>query len=343
LANNWLLKLKQKPNPIYLCPLNFKQMPASIHTILGANGTIANSLALELTGRRLPVRLVSRNPAPIPGTTTHIADITDPARTLEAIRDSAVVYCCIGLPYNYSIWRQQWPRIIENIIAACQQTRAKLIFFDNVYMYGETSGPMTEETPYNPSSRKGDLRARIATQLMSEVRKGHIIATIARSADFYGPGAVKTSLPSFLVFQRLLKGQQAQWLVNAQVRHSFTYIPDAARALCLLAQDDNSWNQVWHLPTAARPLTGAGFSERAAAELQKASKYTVLSKWMVRLGGIFDRTTAELYEMLYQYESEYIFDSTKFETAYSFQPTPYEHGIRETAEAAAAATAARRN
>jgi nucleoside-diphosphate-sugar epimerase len=312
-------------------------MPASIHTILGANGIIADTLARELIARQLPVRLVSRQPRPIPGTTTFSADISDPAQTLEASRDTAVVYCCIGMAYNYSLWRRQWPRIIDNIIAACHQTRAKLLFFDNVYMYGQTSGPMTEETPYNPTSRKGDLRARIATQLMSEVRKGTITAAIARSADFYGPGADKTSVPNLLVFQRLIKGQRAQWLVNAHARHSLTYVPDAARALALLATDDDAWNQVWHLPTAAHPLTGAEFIEKAAAELHKASHYTVLPKWMIRLGGVFDRTTAELYEMLYQYESEYIFDSTKFETAYSFQPTEYEHGIYATAVAAIAA------
>jgi nucleoside-diphosphate-sugar epimerase len=311
-------------------------MPASVHTILGANGAIANSLTRELIIRGLPVRLVSRHPAPMTGAEARAADISDPAQTLDAVRDSSVVYCCIGLPYNYTIWRQQWPRIIENILAACRQTGAKLIFFDNVYMYGKTVGPMTEETPYNPSSRKGDLRARIATRLMSEVRKGNITATIARSADFYGPGAEKTSMPSFLVFQRLLHGKQAEWLVNAHAAHSFTYVPDAAKALATLAADDNSWNQVWHLPTAAAPPTGAAFIEEAAAELHKAGQYKVLSKWMIRLGGLFDRTTAELYEMLYQYESEYLFDSTKFETAYSFQPTPYEQGIRETVRATAA-------
>ncbi|HET6254816.1 MAG TPA: NAD-dependent epimerase/dehydratase family protein [Puia sp.] len=309
-------------------------MPASFHTILGANGIIADSLARELTG--LPVRLVSRHPKAIAGATIHPADITDPAQTLDAIRDSAVVYCCIGLPYNYSIWRQQWPRIIDNIIAACRQTQAKLLFFDNVYMYGQAPGPMTEETPYNPTSRKGDLRARIATQLMSEVRKGNIIAAIARSADFYGPGAGKTSIPSFLVTQRLIKGQRAQWLVNAHVPHSFTFVPDAVKALRLLALDDNAWNQVWHLPTATNPLTGADFIEKAAAELKKASQYTVLPKWMIRLGGIFDRMTAELYEMLYQYEFDYVFDSTKFETAYSFKPTAYQQGIHEVTLAAAA-------
>ncbi len=333
LANNWLFKIKGKLKPSYLCNFNIQRMPASIHTILGANGAIANALAGELTARQWPVRLVSRHPKAFPGTTVFAADMTDPAQALEAIRGSGIVYCCIGLPYNYTIWRQQWPRIIENIIAACQTTQARLIFFDNVYMYGEVNGPMTEETPYNPSSRKGDLRARIATQIMSEVRKGNITASIARAADFYGPGAETTSVPSFLVFQRFRKGQRAQWLVNAKVRHSFTYVPDAAKALAKMAADENSWNQVWHLPTAAQPPTGEDFIEMAAAACQKPDQYSILGKWMVGLGGLFDRTTRELYEMLYQYESEYLFDSTKFEAAYSFRPTPYDEGIRATAKA----------
>jgi nucleoside-diphosphate-sugar epimerase len=304
----------------------------AIHTILGAGGVIANSLARQLIIHQIPVRLVSRHPSPFPEATTLAADLTDPAQTLEVIRGSAVVYLCIGLPYDYSIWRQQWPRIIDNTIEACKKTQAKLIFFDNVYMYGKTEGPMTEETPYDPSSRKGDLRARIATQLMSEVRKGNIVASIARAADFYGPGADKTSLPNLLVFQKLAKDQKAQWLVNAHSQHSFTYTPDAAKALYLLGNDENSWNQVWHLPTASTPPTGAQFIELSAAALNKPDRLRVLSKWLVRLVGIFDKTTSELYEMLYQYEFDYLFDSSKFENAYHFKPTSYEEGIRATAE-----------
>ena len=304
----------------------------AIHTILGAGGVIANSLARQLIIHQTLVRLVSRPPFPFPEATTLAADLTDPAQTLEAIRGSAVVYLCIGLPYDYSIWRQQWPRIIDNTIEACKKAQAKLIFFDNVYMYGKTEGLMTEETPYDPSSRKGDLRARIATQLMSEVRKGNIVASIARAADFYGPGADKTSLPNMLVFQKLAKDQRAQWLVNAHALHSFTYTPDATKALFLLGNDENSWNQVWHLPTAPTPLTGAQFIESAAAALNKPDRFRVLPKWLVRLGGLFDKTTTELYEMLYQYEFDYLFDSSKFENAYHFKPTSYEEGIRATAE-----------
>ena len=52
---------------------------------------------------------------------------------------------------------------MSNSIEACKRAGAKLIFFDNVYMYGKAGGPMTEETPFNPCSKKGEIRAKIAS------------------------------------------------------------------------------------------------------------------------------------------------------------------------------------
>ena len=311
--------------------LNSNAMPT--HTILGAGGVIANGLAKELIKDRVPVRLVGRHPAPIQGAVPFLADLSDPAQALAAIADSSIVYLCIGLKYDYSIWRQQWPAIMTNTIEACKRAGARLIFFDNVYMYGRVNGPMTEDSPYDPCSRKGDLRARLATQLMSEVRKGNIVASIARAADFYGPEALKTSVLNLLVFANLAKGKKAQWLVNPTRPHSFTYTDDAVKALYLLAKDEQSWNQAWHLPTATHPLSGEGFIQAAATSLGVAPRMMVLGKWMVQLGGLFDKTTSELREMLYQYDSDYIFDSSKFQKAFNFSPTSYEEGIKATANA----------
>jgi nucleoside-diphosphate-sugar epimerase len=303
-----------------------------VHTILGAGGVIADSLAADLIRNNEKPRLVSRHPRDVQGAESIASDITDLNQTIRAIKDSSIVYLCIGLKYDFAVWRKQWPRIMDNVITACGQTKARLIFFDNVYMYGKVDGPMTEETPYNPCSKKGDLRARIATQLMSEVRKGNITASIARAADFYGPGANKTSVANILVFANLAKNKKAQWLVNAGVKHSFTFTRDAASALYVLARDENSWNQVWHLPTANNPLTGKEFIAHAAEALSTEPKYTVLSEWMLRLAGLFNKTIAESYELLYQSEFDYIFDSSKFEKAYNFRPASYPEGIARTAK-----------
>jgi nucleoside-diphosphate-sugar epimerase len=266
------------------------------------------------------------------GAETVAADLTNYQQTLKAVQGSTVVYLLVGLEYDTNIWKKKWPVIMTNVINACKASNSKLIFFDNVYMYGKVDGKMTEETSFNPSSKKGEIRATIATQLISAMKDGDIKALIARSADFYGAGGFKTSVPNMLVFQNLKKGKKAQWLVNADVVHSFTYVPDAAKALYLLAQRDNAFGQTWHLPTAVDPLTGRSFVQQAAAAMQGSDKVAVLSKTMLRIAGLFMKTIRESYELLYQSEYAYVFDSTKFNASFMFQPTSYNQGIKETAE-----------
>ena len=63
----------------------------------------------------------------------------------------------------------------------------------------------------------------------------------------------------------------------------------------------------------------------------KAPKYRVLSRTMVKLAGLFDPTIREVHEMLYQNDSPYLFDSSKYARAFGFAGTPYEMGIAATA------------
>lgn len=302
------------------------------HTILGAGGAIANSLAPLLVAHNERVRLVSRDPGPLAGTDAVAADVTDYAQVLQAVEGSSVVYLLVGLTYDIHVWRERWPRIMSNVISACKEHGCKLVFFDNVYMYGPVEGPMTEETPFRPTSKKGAVRAAIAEQLLQEMKGSGLKALIARSADFYGPGA-KTGVANILVFDNLHKGKKAQWLGAADLPHSFTYTPDAARALYLLAQREDAFGQTWHLPTAAPPLTGRQFITEAAAAMNRPAKLSTLSTSMLRLVGLFNRTVGELAEMNYQFKRPYVFNSDKFNRAFDFEPTPYAEGIRKTAAA----------
>ena len=178
--------------------------------------------------------MVSRNPKPVNGALTKSADLTNAAQTDEAVKGSSVVVLCPGLKYDIRIWNEQWPAIMKNTINACKKHNARLIFFDNVYMLGKVTGVMTEATPYNPVSKKGELRAKLANQLMDEVKAGNITAMIARAADFYGPNC-NTSVLNTLVFDKMAKGKKAQWMVNDKVVHSFTFTPDCGKALWLLS------------------------------------------------------------------------------------------------------------
>jgi nucleoside-diphosphate-sugar epimerase len=304
-----------------------------MQTILGAGGAIGTELLNELVRRQQPVRLVGRNPKQVQGVTETVsADLSDLAQTISAVAGSTIVHLLVGLKYDVKVWRELWPRIMGNAIEACKRANAKLIFFDNVYMYGKVVGPMTEETPFNPCSRKGEIRAKIATALLNEVKASKLTAMIARSADFYGPDA-KTSVANLLVFERLAKGAKASCLVNDSLPHSYTYTPDAGKSLALLADTDTAWNQTWHVPTAPKPPNGRAFIELVAKEFAVEPKYRILSRPLIKIGGFFNSDVRESYEMLYQSDSAYVFDSSKFTKAFGQEPTSYAEGIRCTASA----------
>ena len=48
--------------------------------------------------------------------------------------------------------------------------------------------------------------------------------------------------------------------------------------------------------------------------------------------GFFNPIVGEVYEMLYQNDSPYLFDSSKYARAFGVAGTPYADGIRATAE-----------
>jgi nucleoside-diphosphate-sugar epimerase len=304
-----------------------------MHAILGAGGAIGVHLLRELSARGQPVRLVARTPAPAhEATETVAADLSQLDQAIAAVSGSKTAYLLVGLRYDIAAWRSLWPRIMGNAIEACKRAGARLVFFDNVYMYGQVAGPMTEATPFNPCSRKGDVRAQIATALLDEIRAGRLTAMIARSADFYGPSA-RTSVANILVFDKLARASPASWLVDDTVPHSFTFTPDAAKALVLLAEEETAWNQTWHLPTAGGPPTGKQFIEMAAREFGVRPKYRVLRRPMIRLAGLVDTAVRESYEMLYQNGSAYVFDSSKFASTFGFAGTSYAEGIKLVAAA----------
>src|SRR6266508_3549644 len=133
-----------------------------LHTVLGAGGTVSNQLLPILQENNQRVRVVSRKKQPSAGAESFAADVTNYEQTLQAVTGSDIVYLVVGLTYDVRVWKQSWPKIITNVINACKVSGSRLIFFDNVYLYGKVDGVMTEETLFSPISKKGEIRAAIA-------------------------------------------------------------------------------------------------------------------------------------------------------------------------------------
>jgi len=215
-----------------------------MQTILGAGGAIAVELAKALTQYTNQIRLVSRNPVRVnPSDELHSADLTNKEEVRQAVKGSSVVYLTVGFAYSAQVWQEVWPRTIRNTIDACKEHGAKLVFFDNIYMYDPNFlEGMNEDTPINPPSKKGQIRADVASMVMDEVKSGALTALIARAADFYGPGIRDKSVLTETVFKNFSQGKKAFWFGDADQPHSFTYTPDAGKATALLGNTPEAYN-----------------------------------------------------------------------------------------------------
>ena len=305
-----------------------------MQTIIGSGGAIGIELAKALTEYTTDIRLVSRNPVKVnKADQLYAANVTNCHELEKAVKDSEVVYVTVGFEYSYKVWQEMWPKFIKDLISVCKSEKCKLVFFDNMYMYDKAHlNEMIEQAPINPPSRKGKVREEIAQMIMDEMKNGKLKAIIARSADFYGP-SIKNSLLIETVFNPLSKGGKANLLGSDRFKHSFTYTPDAAKATAILGNTDSAYGQVWHLPTAPNPYTGKEWVERVADKLNVKPKYRVVSKVMLRMIGLFVPFMRESVEMLYQYDRDYVFDSSKFEKEFNFKPTSYEDGIEAIVKA----------
>ena len=301
-----------------------------MQTILGSGGAIGIPLAKELKNYTNEIRLLSRNPKKVNESDELFPmDVNNLTQLDAAIAGSEVVYVVIGFEYKLSTWQKTWPSFLDAVIQACKKHHAKLVFFDNIYMYDRSSIPyMTEKSTIHAPSKKGMIRQQLHEMIMREVENKSLQALIARSADFYGPDN-KSSALNMMVVDNLLKGKKAQAFGNINCIHTYTYTPDAAKATAILGNTPDAYNQVWHVPTTKEKLSNRQWIELIAEELQVEPKVQTIPRWMIRLLGLFIPVMKEFPEMLYQFEQDYIFDSTKFERRFGIQATPPREGIKE--------------
>ena len=300
-----------------------------MQTILGAGGVIGIELVKALPKYTGEIRLAGRNPKKINDTDSIFkADLTKREDVFSAVKGSEVVYLTVGLEYKTKVWQELWPSLMQHVIEACMEHGAKLVFFDNVYAIGgDHVQHITEDSPISPTSKKGEVRATVDRMVLEKVASGELNAIIARSADFYGVGNNMVLME--VVYKNLAKNKKAQWLYTVKTKHSFTYTRDAGLATAILGNTPDAFNQVWNLPTDRNILTGEEWIALFAKEMGKNNKYRVIPAWMVKTASLFVPLFAELYEMRYQFDRDFFFDSSKFERRFNFAPTSYQEGVKD--------------
>ncbi|MFW9856661.1 MAG: NAD-dependent epimerase/dehydratase family protein [Candidatus Thorarchaeota archaeon] len=299
-----------------------------LHVVFGASGALGSAIIRELRKQDRNVRGVNRS-GKIRGTEEvemAKADIFDPQSSKNAVTGATVIYHCVSPPYTK--WPEKHPLIMESMINLAINTGARLVFGDNLYCYGRVQGPIAENLPYNPHGRKGKARAQIADMLIEAHNNGKIEATIGRSSDFFGPRVLFAAIGERVV-PNILRGQKVSVLGNLDVPHTYMFIEDFAKGLITLADHNEAFGQVWHIPS-AETLTTRQFLELMFEEANAEPKISVTPNIIVSLLGIVDPTLRELKETLYQFQDPFILDHSKFEKAFGKTVTPHREAIHQT-------------
>jgi nucleoside-diphosphate-sugar epimerase len=299
--------------------------------VFGYGGVGEATVAL-LSRQGRPVRLCQRTaPSTLPdGVEFRRCDALDASSVAAAVAGLSQVVLTIGLAYVGAVWRESWPRVMNNFVEACAAQGARLVFFDNLYMYGPQTAPLSEATPFNPVGVKPTVRAEITRIWQSASDAGRLKVAALRAPDFYGPGVTLSHLGD-TAFGAICRGGRAFLIGSPDTPHDFAYVPDCARAVVsLLDAPDDAYGQAWHAPCAPtrspREIITLG-----VAPLGLAPRIIGLPPALVGPLGLFVPPLRELAEMRFQWDRPYRVDSSRFAARFWSDATPFEIGAPATA------------
>jgi nucleoside-diphosphate-sugar epimerase len=300
-------------------------------TIFGA-GQVGMTLMEQLTAQGIDVTLVNRRgevAEPLPhGARIVAGDLTDSA-TVARLAQGAEVVFGTAQP-DYTRWPEEWPPLMQSLIDGIARTQARFVFVDNLYMYGPTQGqPIREDLPYAATGRKGKTRAAIATMLLDAHKAGKLRATIGRASDFFGPRAVDSAVFGERFFDAIAAGKPVDLFGNPDLPHTYTYVPDFARALITLSRHEEAYGSAWHVPNAQTLSTRALVQEFERA-MGRPIKARTVNSFMLSLVGLFVPIVREMKELAYEFEEPYIIDDGRFRKAFGAEVTPLAEALAAT-------------
>ncbi|QKV96301.1 NAD-dependent epimerase/dehydratase family protein [Streptomyces sp. NA02950] len=277
------------------------------------------------------VRVITRSGrSPEPGIEHVASDATDSGRLSAAAEGAAAIYGCAAPPYHR--WASGWPPLASSMCAAAEATGAVLVMLGNLYGYGPVDGPMTEELPLAATGPKGRVRAAVWEQARALHEQGRITAVEVRASDFFGPGVTDGGHLAARVMPRLLRGRPVSTLGDPDAPHSWTYLPDVARALVEVAGEERAWGRAWHVPTEPA-LSVREMVDRLAAQAGTGPvAVRRLPPAVLGVAGLFSPLIRELKEIQYQFDRPFVMDASTYEAAFAVRATAVDAQVKATVD-----------
>ena len=253
--------------------------------ILGASGKIGRHSALAFKNAGWNVRMLDRSKD----------DIVERSMGADVIINGFN-------PIGYANWAEDIPKITSQVIGAAKASSATVIIPGNIYVYGERVGLLDENTPHRAKTRKGRIRIEMEAAYEKASQDG-VQSIILRAGDFIDIGRSDTMMGA-LMLSKVDKGI-VQSLGPIEVKHSFCYLPDWAKAAVMLADKRNELSQFEDIPFDGINISAVELAKAISDKMGQNVRAKRFPWFILYFLSPFWKVAYEMLEMRYLYELEH--------------------------------------
>ena len=226
-------------------------------------------------------------------------------------------------PPGYHNWTEIIPAITREVVEAAQASGATVLVPGNVYNLDDQGGEWSEFTPHRPTTRKG----RIREEMERTYEASGVQTIILRAGNFIVPE--RTGDVMDLLYLRALRNDKITLAGDAHVMQAYCYVPDWARAACLLAERRSTLNDFEDVPFPGHGFTAEDLRRFLSEELGRPLRFTTFPWWAMSIASPFWELAREMLEMRYLWNVSHRLAGTKLARLRpDFEPTPLAEVLR---------------
>lgn len=302
--------------------------------IIGATGAVGRETGRMLSKQGREYVAIGRDTSKLEG--YFDADPHAWCRTWDTLSAESLVPALEGVEsVVYAIGVEYWkfqlhPILVQRALDAARTAGVKrFLLVGTVYPYGRPVTPtVAEDHPRTPHTFKGRMRKEQEELVLAAHAPGIFETAELRLPDLYGPGMEKSFLTD--AFTNAPKGKASALLGPIDVRHEFAFIPDCAEVAIRVLDEPRAYGTYWNY-AGPGTITLREFADRIYAQCGTKPRYTIATRPILRLLGLFNPMMRELVEMHYLITDPVVMDDSRLRALLGDLPkTPYAQGIALT-------------